>query len=48
VKDILNLLQVNDKLAYSIVKKVATRIGAAVINTTTKWLEKKSTKRLTY
>ena len=25
-------IQVNDKLAYSIIKRVATRIGAAVIN----------------
>ena len=32
VKDISNLLQTNDGVAKSIVKQIATRIGAAVIN----------------
>ena len=32
VKDISNLLQTNDGVVSSIVKKIATRIGAAVIN----------------
>lgn len=33
IKDISNLLQTNDGVVSSIVKKIATRIGAAVINT---------------
>lgn len=33
IKDISNLLQTNDGVVNSIVKKIATRIGAAVINT---------------
>jgi len=32
VKDISDLIQTNDKVACSIVKEIATRIGAAVIN----------------
>jgi predicted NBD/HSP70 family sugar kinase len=32
VKDISDLLQTNDKVACSIVKEIATRIGVAVIN----------------
>lgn len=32
IKDISNLLQTNDGVASSIVKQIATRIGAAVIN----------------